>query len=42
MSSIFGEIFGAMLCLLLLAPVVIIIAGMLVRFDIDNDGKDDI
>ena len=42
MAFIFGEMFGAMLCLLLLAPVIIVIAGLLVRFDIDNDGRDDI
>lgn len=42
MAFILGEMFGAFLSLLLLAPVIILIAGMLVKFDIDNDGKDDI
>ena len=42
MAFLFGEMFGAMLCLLLLSPVIIIIAGMLIRFDVDNDGEDDI
>jgi hypothetical protein len=42
MDFLLGEILGAILCLFMVAPVVILIAGMLVRFDIDHDGKEDI
>ncbi len=41
MDFFLGEMFGAFLCLLLISPVIILIAGMLVKFDIDNDGKND-
>jgi hypothetical protein len=42
MDFLLGEIFGAVLCLFLAAPLVILIAGMLIRFDVDHDGKEDI
>jgi hypothetical protein len=42
MDFLLGEIFGAILCLILVAPLGIFIVGMLVRFDVDHDGKEDI
>jgi hypothetical protein len=42
MDFLLGEIFGAILCLFLVAPLGIFIVGMLVRFDVDRDGKEDI
>jgi hypothetical protein len=42
MDFLLGEIFGAILCLFMVAPLGILIAGMLVSFDIDHDGKEDI
>jgi len=42
MDFLLGEIFGAILCLFMVAPLGILIAAMLVRFDIDHDGKEDI
>jgi hypothetical protein len=42
MDFLFGEIFGAVLCLFLAVPLVILIGAMLIRFDVDHDGKEDI
>jgi len=42
MDFMLGEILGAAVCIFMAAPLVIFIIGMLVRFDVDHDGKEDI
>ena len=42
MDFLLGQIFGAILCIFLTIPIVILIAALLIKFDVDHDGKSDI
>jgi len=42
MYFVAGEIFGAVLCLFMAAPLIIIVASIFVKIDVDRDGEADI